>query len=446
MHVYLETFGCQMNDRDSECMLSLLEREGYRRTKDPARADLVLMNTCTIREKAVQKVYARLGHFKRLKRQRGETLILGVAGCLAQQEGERLQREAEHLDLVLGPGQISLLPALLEEVRAKKARLCATAMEEKAFLQPLPRGNVSALVTIMEGCDNFCTYCVVPYVRGRERSRALGEILEEIKDLVKSGTKEVTLIGQNVNSYGKKNGPGTDFLGLLRCLEELPGLERVRFTTSHPRDLPGELIRGFGSLQKLCEHIHLPVQSGSNRILEQMNRGYTREEYLAKVSLLRRACPSVAITTDIIVGFPKETEKDFQETMTLLKEVEFDSIFSFKYSARPLTKAGQMDDEVPALVKGERLMKLQSLQREITLRKNQALEGRVIEILVAGHSKKNVDELFGRSRCNRAVNFPGPPELLGMLAQVKVTEGLPNCLRGELWEAGIERRVSCLWR
>lgn len=432
MQVYLETFGCQMNDRDSECMLTLLEREGYRRTTDLARADLVLLNTCTIREKAEQKVYARLGALKSLKRQRGESLILGVAGCLAQQEGQRLLDKAEHLDLVLGPGQLVKLPELLEQVKAKKARLCATYIEEKSFLQPRPKGDVTTLVTIMEGCDNFCAYCVVPYVRGREQSRDPLDILNEVKELVKSGTKEVTLIGQNVNSYGKKNGTGTDFVRLLQCLEELPGLERVRFTTSHPRDLSEELIHSFASLRKLCEHIHLPVQSGSNRVLEQMNRGYTCEEYLEEVELLRKVCPGIAITTDIIVGFPGEGEESFQDTVALLEKAEFDSIFSFKYSSRPGTKAAQMVDDVPELVKGQRLMQIQSLQREISLRKNKSLEGRVMEILVEGRSKKNGNELFGRSRCNRGVNFPGPSELLGQLAQVRITDGLPNCLRGVL--------------
>jgi tRNA-2-methylthio-N6-dimethylallyladenosine synthase len=390
--VYIETYGCQMNEHDSEQILRLLERSHYLETKDAAQADLVLVNTCSVREKPEQKVYSALGRFKKIKEERGA--ILGVAGCVAQQEGQRLLERIPYLDLVIGTHAIPLIPQMLERVEVIGERVCETGFDtEGKHLDPfLPQGQISDVkchVTIMQGCDHFCSYCIVPYVRGREKSRPSQEIVDEVHHLTQRGVKEICLLGQNVNSYGKGLEEKIHFPELLSRLDGIEGVERIRFTTSHPKDLSEELIRAFGSLKKLCEHIHLPFQSGSNRILEAMNRSYTRESYLEKIDRLREVCPSIAITADVIVGFPGEEEKDFEETLDLMKEVQFDDLFSFKYSPRKGTKAAGMNDQVEEQVKQERLSVLQKIQKEITLQKNKSLEGRIEEVLVEGYSKQS---------------------------------------------------------
>jgi tRNA-2-methylthio-N6-dimethylallyladenosine synthase len=430
--LYIRTFGCQMNVADSELMAQVLGQE-YALTPHPEDADLYLINTCAIRRKSEEKVKSLLGSLKSLKRRRPE-LILAVGGCVAQQEGERLLAFAPHLNLVFGTQGIYRLPELVRRASLGE-RLVDVALERE--IPDLPHygwspGKVQTMVTIMRGCDNFCTYCVVPYVRGRESSREPGAIIDEVAAFVAAGGKEVTLLGQNVNSYGRGLPEPITFTQLLRRLDGLPGLNRLRFATSHPRDLSPELISAFGELPALCEHLHLPVQSGADRILKKMNRGYTREEYLAKVAALRQACPDIALTTDLIVGFPGETEKDFNQTLDLMREAGFDQAFSFKYSPRPQTRAATFPDQVPEEVKTERLTRLQALQDELTRQSHARLLHQEQEVLVAGWSKRSPQELCGRLRTNQVVNFIGPEELLGCLSRVTITEAHPHSLKGQM--------------
>jgi tRNA-2-methylthio-N6-dimethylallyladenosine synthase len=467
--LYIQTFGCQMNVRDSRRMADIMRGLNYEPTGEPARADLILVNTCSIRQKVEHKTYSALGRFRRLKARRPE-LILGATGCVAQQEGEALLRRFPYLDLVVGTHQAHRLPELLRTVRERKERIAVTdfldgnpdRFQGHTLQIPSPKSQipspeeprwgsgrlegqipnngsrVKALVTIMEGCDNYCSYCIVPYVRGREVSRSSEDILREIRELARSGVKEVTLIGQNVNSYegnGLHNLPsakGAAFPALLELINGIPELVRIRFTTSHPRDLSEALIKAFGRLEKLCEHIHLPLQSGSDFILRQMNRAYSREDYLRKVAELRRSSPGIALSTDVMVGFPGEREEDFADTLDLLKKVRFEAIFSFKFSPRLPTLASKLSGEIPEEEKGRRLRLLQAVQKQITLEKNQGLVGREEEILVEGQSKRDSDWLTGRTRTNRIVNFPGEESLVGRLVPVKITEAYQNSLKAEV--------------
>jgi tRNA-2-methylthio-N6-dimethylallyladenosine synthase len=451
--VYIKTFGCQMNVADSEHMAQVLAPD-YVPTDEPREADLYLVNTCAIRKKSEQKVRSLLGSLKALKRRRPH-LILGVGGCVAQQEGERLLAAIPHLDLVFGTHGIYRLPELVH--RASQERQLDVALR-KGFPETPPRrwqpGAVQTLVTIMQGCDNFCTFCVVPYVRGREHSRLPAEIVAEVQDFLAAGGKEVTLLGQNVNSYGRGLEKPTTFPQLLRRLADLPGLARLRFATSHPKDLSDELIGLFAEPNPLCEHLHLPVQSGSNRILAAMNRAYTREHYLAKIEKLRRAAPGISLSTDIIVGFPGETENDFQDTLDLVKEAAFHQAYCFKYSPRPQTRAASFPDQVPEEVKAERLARLLDLQSDLTLAAHRCLVGQTREVLVEGASKRSAEQLSGRLRTNQVVNFSGPQKLVGELVQVEITEANPHSLKGR-WVAepsarsrrpvagGTPRRLSC---
>lgn len=432
--VYIETYGCQMNEHDSEQMVRLLERYHYLRTEKPEEADLILINTCSVREKPEHKVYSALGRYRKMK-EKGR-VILGVAGCVAQQEGEKLLERIPYLDMVLGTQAIPQLPTLLEKIESSKERVCQTSFDRSgAYLNPiLPEKElqIKSYVTIMQGCDHFCSFCIVPYVRGRERSRPSQEIIDEVKHLVNLGIKEVCLLGQNVNSYGRRVSGEIGFPELLDRINRIEGLERIRFTTSHPEDLSDELIKSFSTLKKLCEHIHLPFQSGSDRILKRMNRGYSQSSYLEKVCHLRKACPSIAITADVMVGFPGEEEEDFQQTLSLIREVQFDELFSFKYSPRRGTRAAQFEDQVDENVKKERLLLLQKIQSEITFRKNQALEGQWVEVLVEGRSKQNEQEVMGRTRSNKVVNFKGGLNLVGQLVWVKITKAYPHSLHGEM--------------
>lgn len=429
--VFLQTFGCQMNERDSERVLALLMEQGYRIVSLPEEADLIVINTCTVRKKPEHKVYSLLGRFKRLKEKKPQLKIV-VMGCLAQQEGEMLLERFPQVDMVLGPDRVDEFNKGLEKA-IDGDRVCMIGFKEDPSQRVLlpPFRSPRAYVNIMQGCDNFCSYCVVPYVRGPEKSRPSQEILKEVRLLAKEGVKEVILLGQNVNAYGKKSPGELSFVELLRKIAEIPGIERIRFTTSHPKDLSEELILAFKEIPQLCEHIHLPFQAGSNKILKMMRRGYTREEYLQKVERLREVVPEIAITADVIVGFPGEEEEDFEKTLDLIERVRFDGLFSFKYSPRKGTLASRWPDDVPEPIKARRLEKLQSLQRKITLEKNKALEGKVLEVLVDGCGERE-GQLRGRSRCNRVVNFMGPLDLIGKIVWVKIKEGLPNCLRGEL--------------
>ncbi|MFH1134859.1 MAG: tRNA (N6-isopentenyl adenosine(37)-C2)-methylthiotransferase MiaB [Pseudomonadota bacterium] len=432
--VYVATFGCQMNEYDSERMVRLLSDRGYRTCPDPAQADLIILNTCSIREKAEQKVYSLLGRLRPFKEARPD-LVIAVAGCVAQQEGEKLLEQAPYVSLVLGTHAVGRLPELLDQAARTGRRVCQTAFDYN--LAPSPTGagepgRIKAFLTIMQGCDNFCSYCVVPYVRGREVSRPLESVLDEARDLLGRGVKEITLLGQNVNSYGRGLEPGVDFPLLLEKISELDGLARLRFTTSHPKDLSPRLIAIMGRGGVVCEHLHLPVQSGADKVLAAMRRRYTREDYLALVTALREARPDISLTTDVIVGFPGETEDDFRETMDLLARVRFDGMFSFKYSDRPMTKASGMNDKVEEEVKGRRLSELQAFQKSITLERNLGLIGSVAEVLVEGHGGRYPDQLTGRTRGAKIVNFNGPDSLIGGLARPRIVKAWANSLLGVL--------------
>lgn len=436
--VFLETFGCQMNDNDSERILGLLSSIDYSRTDAPGEADLIILNTCSIRDKAEQKVYSMLGRFKALK---GDNpgLIIAVSGCVAQQQGEALLKRVPYLDLVFGPHNIHRLKELIGEVIERKAGVVATAqseiIEENEYGQAQrPADGVKAHVSIMRGCNNFCAYCIVPYTRGREVSRRSADILEEVKGLAGSGVAEVTMLGQNVNSY---DGGGLSFAGLIDMVARVDGIKRVRFVTSHPKDISRELIGMFGTEPKLCLHIHLPVQSGSDAVLKNMGRVYTREQYLEKVELIQGLYPDMSFTSDIIVGFPGESEEDFLQTMGLIERVRFDNLFSFMYSPRPLTRASTFGGQVPLEVKSKRLKLLQDAQSSISAARNAALVGRTMEVLVEGPSRADKDELAGRTPCNKTVNFPAPAgagALAGSLVRLSITRALSNSLRGEYIE------------
>ncbi len=432
--VYIETYGCQMNEHDTERILRLLEGSQYLETKDAREADLILINTCSVREKPEHKVYSALGRFKRLKEKKGT--ILGVAGCVAQQEGSRLLERIPYLDVVIGTHAIPMLPQLLQRAASSGERVCEVGFDPggsylKALLPQAPLDQIRSFVTIMQGCDHFCSFCIVPYVRGREQSRPSRDIIEEVAHLVERGVKEVCLLGQNVNGYGKGQKEEIRFPELLHRIDEINGLDRIRFTTSHPRDLSEELVQAYLNLPKLCEHIHLPFQSGSDKILKAMSRGYTRASYLEKIESLRKACPSMAVTADVIVGFPGEEEKDFEETLDLMQKVRFDDLFSFKYSPRKGTRAAQLTDKVEEKVKQERLALLQGVQREITLQRNQELEQSVEEILVEGRSKQSPQDVTGRTRSNKIVNFRGDLGLVGKRVPVRIVKAYPHSLRGE---------------
>ena len=423
-----------MNVYDSEQMALILGRD-YELTDEAEDADLYLINTCAIRRKSEEKVLSLLGRLKSLKRQRPQ-MLLGVGGCVAQQEGEKLLQQVPHLDLVFGTHGVYKLPALLRQVQETGRRLVDTSFSAGMpyICQAQLPGTVQKLVTIMQGCDNYCTYCVVPYVRGPERSRPPGDIIREVEVFLGQGGRELTLLGQNVNSYGRGLDEKITFPALLSQLAELPGLARLRFITSHPRDLSEDLIHCFAVLPPLCEHIHLPVQTGSNKILTRMHRGYSREDYLNKINTLRRVCPKIALSTDLIVGFPGETEKDFQDTLQLMQEAAFDSAFFFKYSPRPQTAAAAFPDQVPEAVKTERLARLKELQEQLSFASNQRLLGEVGEVLVEGFSKQKNTQLYGRLRSNQVVNFDGPRELIGRMVQVRIVKAHLHSLGALLCE------------
>jgi len=424
-----------MNVVDSERIVDLLGNIGYRQVDEPGQAGLILLNTCAVRDKAVRKAYGHLGRFKPLK-DRDPTLILGMGGCIAQQEGKQLLEEFPYLDLVFGTHNVHRLPEMVQQVAEQHVRCEETEfLDRETRLQLFPTRSgqeaFTRFVTVMQGCDNFCSYCVVPLVRGREISRPSSEILTEIRELALQGVREVTLIGQNVNSYGTKETAELSFAALLEQVNAIDGIDRIRFTTSHPKDLSEELIECFGRLEKLCWHLHLPVQCGSNPILQAMNRGYTRERYLDIVKRLRQACPGIRLTSDIIVGFPGETETDFAATMSLLEEVRYAEIYSFIYSPRRGTAAAEIIDTTPAKVKQERFDRMLVLQQEISRQTWEADVSTVQEVLVEGQSKLGKGQLFGRSTWNRIVNFSGPAELAGTLVQVMITRAYRNSLLGE---------------
>jgi tRNA-2-methylthio-N6-dimethylallyladenosine synthase len=431
--VFIKTWGCQMNEHDAERMAGLVAPMGYELTSDVQDADLILLNTCSIREKAEHKVYSDLGRLAELKAARPHVMI-GVAGCVAQQEGEALIRRSPAVDLVFGSKGIEKLPDLLTEALVTRRKVVYT--DDPIGIAPtLPadrRESVRAWVSIMEGCDNACSFCVVPATRGRERSRLSREIYDEVAGLCAAGCREVTLLGQNVNSYGRTSSEGVDFADLLDGLQHTDGLARIRFTTSHPNAMTPKLIDALARLPKVCRHLHLPLQSGSNRTLARMRRGYTLEEYVSIIDALRRRIPDLTLTTDIIVGFPGESPDDFAETVRALDVVQFDNIYGFKYSRRPRTEALSLDEHVPEPEKDQRLQALLSAQRPITRAKNERYLGRVEEVLVEGPSKTDRTRLAGRTSCNRIVNFDGPESLVGSVLALRVTRVKANSLEGSL--------------
>ncbi len=449
--LHVQTFGCQMNVNDTDRIFQVLAPHGYQPTDDPARADLILLNTCSVRDKAEQKMLSQLGRLAPLK-EYNEELVLGVAGCVAQQEGERLLKRVPYLDLVFGPDHIGALPELVAKVRDEHRRVAETTFKKrKAFefveAEAPAEPKVSEFVTIMKGCDKVCSYCIVPFTRGREVSKSVEMILREVERLVAGGAREVTLLGQNVNSYGKDLAGDRvpTFAQLLRTVDAVEGVERLRFTTSHPMDCIDDLVACFADLPSLCEYFHLPVQSGSDRVLRQMRRFYTVADYHEKVAALRAVAPGIALSTDIIVGFPGETDAELEQTMALLAAVRFDSIFAFKYSERPGTKAVKLGDTVPERVKKARLARVLALQDEITRERMAAYVGETVEVLVEGPSRMASRglvgdrwQLMGRTRTNVIVNFPVPvgefwrKRHVGRLVKIEVVEAKSNSLFGKL--------------
>ncbi len=438
--VFIKTFGCQMNTYDSAKMADVLHAAaGYEPTDDPEQADVILFNTCSVREKAQEKVFTDLGMVKHLKQRKPE-LLIGVGGCVASQEGEAIVRRAPFVDVVFGPQTLHRLPDLLQRRRLTGRPQVDVSFPEIEKFDALPPARVegpTAFVSVMEGCSKYCSFCVVPYTRGEEVSRPLADVLTEVAALAAQGVKEVTLLGQNVNAYrgAMEDGSEADFALLLELVAEIPGIERVRFTTSHPREFTDRLIEVYARVPKLANHLHLPVQSGSDRILAAMKRGYTALEYKSIVRRLRAVRPEISIATDFIVGFPGETEADFEATMRLIEEVGFDHSFSFVYSPRPGTPAASLPDQTPQAVKLARLYRLQEKIREQAAAISAAMVGTVQRILVEGPSKRNAQELCGRTENNRVVNFAGPPRLIGQMVDVRITAALPNSLRGEVREA-----------
>ncbi len=439
---YIRTYGCQMNEHDTEVMAGIFLSLGYEPTDSVQDAHVVLLNTCAIRENAENKVFGELGHLKALKRERPD-LLIGVCGCMSQEESvvNKILQKHQHVDMIFGTHNIHRLPHILNEAYMAKEMVIEVWSKEGDVIENLPRarkGSIKAWVNIMYGCDKFCTYCIVPYTRGKERSRRPEEIIQEVRHLAAQGYKEITLLGQNVNAYGK------DFedmeYGLGDLMDEIRKIDvlRIRFTTSHPRDFDDRLIEVLAKGGNLVDHIHLPVQSGSSDILKIMARKYTREYYLELVRKIKEAIPTASLTTDIIVGFPNETDEQFEETLSLYREVEFDSAYTFIYSPREGTPAAKMKDNVPMEVKKERLQRLNALVNEISAKKMQEYEGRVVEVLVEGESKNNPNVLAGYTEKNKLVNFVAPESVIGQVVKVKITKAKTWSLDGEMVEEAAE--------
>lgn len=433
--VFFHTFGCQMNEYDTGKMRAQLSREGFQSTDDAAEADLILVNTCSIREKAVDKMHSALGEYRRMKKN-GQPVTIGIAGCVAQERGQELLKKYKDVDLVFGPDGVPQVGALVREAMAGSRVLDTEFLESDAYpfvqeVDPTAHG-VGAFVTIQKGCDNRCTFCIVPYTRGIEVSRPHTAIVQEVRDLVARGVKEITLIGQNVNSYGLKVPGEHTFAELLYDVAGVSGVERIRYTTSHPRDMGDDVVQAYRDLPQLTSHLHLPVQSGSNKVLRRMKRYYTRERYLQVVDALRSARPDLMLTTDVIVGFADETDEDFEETMSLLDEVGFVGSFSFKYSPRPGTPALKMKEHVSDEVSGARLTRYQDRQRELSLAWHKGAEGALAQVIVEGPSRHDEGVVCGRTSANMMINFPGDVSLVGRSVEVRVTRGFTHSARGEL--------------
>ncbi|MDQ6954042.1 MAG: tRNA (N6-isopentenyl adenosine(37)-C2)-methylthiotransferase MiaB [Mariprofundaceae bacterium] len=434
--LFIKTYGCQMNEYDSSRMLDLMqEAYGMRLVASPEDADVILMNTCSIREKAEDKVYSELGRYRKLKEKR-PSMIIGVGGCVGQQEGKRIQQRAPYVDAVFGPQTYHKLPEMIHKIRRDRVQVTDTDMPEieKFDHLPAPKGNgLSGFVTIMEGCDKFCTFCVVPYTRGSELSRPVEDVLEECGKLLATGTTEISLLGQNVNAYRglSKDGDEWDFTMLLYAVAKLDGLKRLRFSTSHPMEMTEEMAAAFGDIPVLMPYLHLPVQSGSNAILKAMHRGHNRDDYFPLIESLRKYCPDIALSSDFIVGYPGETEEDFEATLDLVRRVNYDFSYCFKYSPRPGTPAAQSEDNVPEAIKNERLQRLLELTRLQTRQAMVKQIGRAVEVLVEKESKKE-GEMQGRTADYRIVHFKGQVRQIGQIMPVRITEAYGQSLHGVL--------------
>ena len=431
--IYVETYGCQMNLADSEVVLSILADSGFDRTDQPTQADVILVNTCAIRENAEARVYGRLGDFKHLKKD-NPGVVVGVLGCMAERLRKDLLETESYVDLVVGPDEYRKLPALVEDARVGQKGIAVklSRVENYDDIVPLRTEGVSAWVSVMRGCDKFCTFCVVPFTRGRERSRTVAGVVKEVRGLIGNGFKEVTLLGQNVNSYGDD---GADFADLLDAVAALDPTVRVRFTTSHPQDMSDKLIETIAGRENICNYIHLPVQSGSDRVLRLMNRTYTADHYLGLVERIRRIIPGVSLSTDFIAGFPTETEAEHRMTLDLIREVRYDGAFTFKYSPRESTKAWEMGDTVPEDVKRFRLNEIIELQRSISFHKNQNEVGSVFRVLVEGESKKSSADYCGRTDTNKMVVFPRNGEARGSYADIRIERANAATLFGTAMRA-----------
>ena len=436
MKIFIQTYGCQINEYDSARIAETMRQAGYLRTDKIDEADLIVFNTCSVRDKAEQKTYSALGRLRELKEQK-KNLLVGVGGCVAQQEKERLLKRAPYVDLVFGTHNIHKLPQMVSAVQHQGARPVETDFyRDPSYMESLAaRTEIQgskAYVAVMQGCNKVCSFCIVPHVRGREISRPSAAIVRETEELVRRGIKEVMLLGQNVNSYGKTNANDLTFPELLSRINAIDGLERIRFTTSHPQDLSPGLIDAFARLGKLCEHLHLPVQSGSDTVLQRMRRGYRLAEYQDRINRLRDCCPDMALTTDIIVGFPGETEPEFDQTLEMLYQLQYDDLYAFVYSPRPQTVAAKIyEDDVPEEVKKQRLFQVLKLQGEISLRKNTAAIGSIEEILIEGNAKLKKGQVMGRTRRNKVVNLFGAEGQVGQMARVHIIGASPNSLTGE---------------
>lgn len=434
----ISTYGCQMNEEDSEKLSGMLKSQGYERTENKEEASIIIFNTCCVRENAENKVFGNLGQLKQLKK-KNPNLVIAICGCMMQQVGmaDKVLKTFPYVDIIFGTHNAHKFPEYLHRVLQEGVQVKEILNKEEGIVEGLPidrKSDVKAFVTIMYGCNNFCTYCIVPYVRGRERSRKSEDIIKEIEELVSQGYKEITLLGQNVNSYGKGLEEDIDFAGLLRKVNEVKGLERVRFMTSHPKDLSDDVIMAIKECDKLCEQVHLPVQSGSSRILKEMNRHYDREYYLDLVKKIKSEIPDVTLTTDIIIGFPGETEEDFLDTLSLCEEVGYDSAFTFIYSRRNHTPADKMENQIPDDIKHDRFNRLvEAINKKVVI-KNKEYEGKVVEVLVEGPSKNDETKLTGRTRNGKLVNFAGDEKLVGELVNLKIVRAQPFSLIGEIVE------------
>jgi len=438
--LYIKTFGCQMNEYDAAKMADVLHAShGLTPVTSAEQADVLLLNTCSVREKAEEKVYSQLGLWRQLKRQR-PSLVIGVGGCVASQEGQALRERAPYVDIVFGPQTLHRLPVMLDAVLGQRRAVIDVSFPEIEKFDHLPEPHAegaTAFVSIMEGCSKYCTFCVVPYTRGEEVSRPFDDVIQEVATLAEQGVREVTVLGQNVNAYrgGTHDGDTADLALLLSYVAAIDGIERIRFTTSHPLEMSQALIQSFQDIPQLVGHIHLPVQSGSDRVLAMMKRGYTTEQYLAVVERLRGARPGISLSSDFIVGFPGEREEDFLATLELIEQVGFDQSFSFIYSPRPGTPAAALTDDVPHVVKQRRLARLQARINALAQDISRAMVGRVERVLVVGPARKDPSQLSGRTENNRVVNFAGPRRLLGQMVEVLITEALPNSVRGRVVNA-----------